>query len=447
MTVTVLVGAQWGDEGKGKLVDLLAERADLVVRYQGGNNAGHTIVHGGEKFAFHLVPSGVLHEGTLCALGNGVVIDPQVLRREVEGLLDRGIDIDERLRISPHAHLIMPYHVALDEAREVAAIASERAGKPGEPAGVQAKDSAAIGTTRRGIGPCYADKTARRGVRVEDIFDAELLRSRIAAALSETNVLLGHYGHEGFSVDAVVDQVRAHAEFFRRYVADVGALVERVRERGGDVLLEGAQGTLLDIDHGTYPFVTSSSPVAGGAATGSGIGPTRIERVIGVAKAYCTRVGAGPFPTELFDATGDRLVEQGGEFGTTTGRRRRCGWIDLVALRRAAQVNGLTELAITKLDVLSGFDEVGICDSYSLDGETVRDYPVLASDLYRATADVELLPGWTQDVAAVRSIDDLPEAARALLRRIEEGVGVPVTFVGTGQDRAAVVELAAAAAH
>ncbi len=443
-TTTVLVGAQWGDEGKGKLVDLIAERAELVVRYQGGNNAGHTIVHAGETFAFHLVPSGVLHEGTICALGNGVVVDPQVLRREVEGLRERGIDIGDRLRISPHAHLIMPYHVALDEAREVAAIASERTGRAGEPAGVQAKDSAAIGTTRRGIGPCYADKTARRGVRVEDLFDADLLRSRITAALSETNVLLGHYGHEGFSVDAVVDQALAHTEFFRTYIADVGALAVKVAERGGDVLLEGAQGTLLDIDHGTYPFVTSSSPVAGGAATGTGIGPTRIDRVIGVAKAYCTRVGAGPFPTELFDDTGDQLVERGGEFGTTTGRRRRCGWIDLVALRRAAQVNGLTELAITKLDVLSGFEHVGVCDAYDLDGDHIREFPMLAGDLYRATAVVELLPGWTEDVASVRSWSELPDAARDLLHRIEESVGVPVTFVGTGQDRAAVIERATA---
>jgi adenylosuccinate synthase len=436
-----VVGAQWGDEGKGKLVDLLAEQADLVVRYQGGNNAGHTIVHAGETFAFHLVPSGVLHEGTICALGNGVVVDPLVLRREVEGLRDRGIDIGERLRVSPHAHLIMPYHIALDEAREVAAIANERTGHADEPAGVQAKDSAAIGTTRRGIGPCYADKTARRGVRVEDLFDSELLRARITAALSETNVLLAHYGHEGFSVDAVLDQTRAHAAFFERYVADVGALIERVRGRGGDVLLEGAQGTLLDVDHGTYPYVTSSSPVAGGAATGSGIGPTRIDRVIGVAKAYCTRVGAGPFPTELFDATGEQLVEQGGEFGTTTGRRRRCGWIDLVALRRSAQVNGLTELAITKLDVLSGFEQVGVCDAYEIDGTPTRDWPLLSKDVYAARAEIELLPGWTRDVDAVRSIDDLPSEARALLDRIESSVGVPVTFIGTGQDRASIVEL------
>ncbi|MCW2960002.1 MAG: purA [Thermoleophilia bacterium] len=443
MTVTVLIGAQWGDEGKGKLVDMLAERADLVVRYQGGNNAGHTIVREGETFAFHLIPSGVLHAGTICALGNGVVIDPQVLRREVDGLHERGIDFEGRLRISPQAHLIMPYHVALDEAREIAAIASERTGHAGAPAGVQSKDSAAIGTTRRGIGPCYADKTARRGVRVEDIFNEELLRDRITAALSETNVLLEHYGHEGFSVGAVLDQVRAHADFFRPFIADIGVLIERVRERGGEVLLEGAQGTLLDIDHGTYPYVTSSSPVAGGAATGTGIGPTRIERVIGVAKVYATRVGAGPFPTELFDSVGDQLVERGGEFGTTTGRRRRCGWIDFMALRRAAQVNGLTELAVTKLDVLSGFEQVGFCDSYELDGEAITEWPPLTGDLQRCVPVVEMLPGWLKDVASARSLDELPEEARSFLRLIEERVGVPVTFVGTGQDRTAVIDLGA----
>ncbi|MBC7462399.1 MAG: adenylosuccinate synthase [Thermoleophilia bacterium] len=438
MTVTVLVGAQWGDEGKGKLVDLLAETAELVVRYQGGNNAGHTIVRGGETFAFHLVPSGVLHEGTLCALANGVVIDPQVLRREVQGLDEAGIDVRERLRISPQAHLIMPYHVALDEAREIAAIAGERRGAPANAIG---KDSAVIGTTRRGIGPCYADKTARRGVRVEDLFDVEHLRTRISAALGETNVLLAHYGHEGFSVDAVFDQIVAHAEFFRPFVTDVGALIERIAERGGNVLLEGAQGTLLDIDHGTYPFVTSSSPVAGGACTGAGIGPGRIDRVIGVAKAYATRVGAGPFPTELFDHVGDQLVDRGGEFGTTTGRRRRCGWIDLVALRRAAQVNGLTELAITKLDVLTGFDQIGLADSYDVGDATETAWPTLTADVVRATANVEYLPGWVEDIDAARSLDDLPEAAKVLLRRIQDSVGVPVTFVGTGQDREAVITL------
>jgi len=441
MTVTVLVGAQWGDEGKGKLVDMLAEQAELVVRYQGGNNAGHTIVRGGETFAFHLIPSGVLHEGTLCALANGVVIDPQVLRREVEALDESGIDVRERLRISPAAHLIMPYHVALDEAREMSAIAGERRGGPANAIG---KDSAVIGTTRRGIGPCYADKTARRGVRVEDLFDPEHLRTRIAAALSETNVLLAHYGHEGFSVDAVFDQIEAHTEFFRPFVTDVGALIERIAARGGNVLLEGAQGTLLDIDHGTYPFVTSSSPVAGGACTGAGIGPGRIDRVIGVAKAYATRVGAGPFPTELFDHVGDQLVDRGGEFGTTTGRRRRCGWIDLVALRRAAQVNGLTELAITKLDVLTGFEQIGLCDTYDVGDDGVTAWPTLTADVLRATANVEYVDGWSEDIDAARTLDELPEAAKTLLRRIQDSVGVPITFVGTGQDRRAIIALDAA---
>jgi adenylosuccinate synthase len=440
-TATVLIGVQWGDEGKGKLVDMLAERARLVVRYQGGNNAGHTIVRGGETFAFHLVPSGVLHDGTICALGNGVVIDSQVLRREVDGLSEYGIDLGDRLRISPQAHLVMPYHVALDEAREMAAIASERRGEAGR--ALPGKDSAAIGTTRRGMGPCYADKTARRGIRVEDLFDDELLRTKISAALAETNVLLQHYGHDGFSVDAVFDQIRAHADFYRPFVADVGALIERFVQNGDEVLLEGAQGALLDLDHGTYPFVTSSSPTAGGACTGTGIGPTRIGRVIGVAKAYATRVGAGPFPTELFDANGEALVDKGGEFGTTTGRRRRCGWLDLVALRRAARLNGLTELAVTKLDVLSGFDFVGICDGYEIDGDIVTEWPTLQRDLVRATAVIEELPGWEQNVDAVRSIDDLPEAARAFLRRIETAVGIPISYVGTGQDRASVIELAA----
>ncbi|MEO6867129.1 MAG: adenylosuccinate synthetase, partial [Gaiellales bacterium] len=320
-------------------------------------------------------------------------------------------------------------------------IATERRGATDSALASPGKDSAAIGTTRRGIGPCYADKTARRGVRVEDLFDVELLRTRISAALAETNVLLAHYGHEGFSIDAVLDQVHAHAAFFQRYVADVGSLLERVRSRGEDVLLEGAQGALLDIDHGTYPYVTSSSPVAGGAAIGSGIGPTRIDRVIGVAKAYATRVGAGPFPTELFDATGDQLVERGGEFGTTTGRRRRCGWIDLVALRRAVQVNGLTELALTKLDVLAGFEQIGICDSYELDGEQITSWPTLTSELLRSRAIIEMLPGWSENIDAARDLDALPAAARAFVTRIEAAAGIPITFIGTGQDRAAMVTL------
>jgi len=445
MTVTVLVGAQWGDEGKGKLVDHLSEHASLVVRYQGGNNAGHTIVRDGEKFSFHLIPSGVLHAGTLCALGNGVVIDPMVMRREVDGLVDRGID-HSGLRVSPQAHLIMPYHVALDEAREVAAIASERrADGRGTDAGTVGKDSAAIGTTRRGIGPCYTDKVSRRGIRVEDLYDPELLRRKIAAAVGETNLLLERYGHDGFAVDALVDGTLAHADFFRPYLADVGRLITDAVREGSDVLLEGAQGALLDLDHGTYPFVTSSSPVAGGACVGAGIGPTVVDRVIGVAKAYTTRVGGGPFPTELFDQTGTFLVERGGEFGTTTGRQRRCGWLDLPALRYAVQINGLTELTVTKLDVLSGLDEIQVCTAYDVDGERRHEVPMTQREFRLAAPVYETMEGWSEDLGAVRDWDELPASAVRYLDLVERATGVPVTFVGVGQDRLALIECGARA--
>lgn len=421
----VVVGAQWGDEGKGKLVDLFAQRAELVVRYQGGNNAGHTIVHEGKKYAFHLIPSGVLHPNTSCALGNGVVVDASVLRGEIEELKARHIDLSGRFFVSAQAHLIMPYHVALDRAREDAASSSD-----------------AIGTTRRGIGPCYADKTARRGVRVEDLLSEDILLARITGALDETNALLEYYGHQPFSADTVVEQMLTHAAFLKPFICDVGALVDRTLKAGNQVLFEGAQGAMLDIDHGTYPFVTSSSPVASGAAIGSGVGPTRIDRVIGVTKAYCTRVGAGPFPTELFGEEGERLAQRGCEFGTTTGRRRRCGWIDLVALRRSVQVNGLTELAITKLDVLSGFKRIGVCDAWSIEGRIVRDWPLLSSEVLKAQPQFEYLDGWDTDIDEVRELADLPDAARALVARIEQSVGVPVSYIGTGQDRAAIVNLA-----
>jgi adenylosuccinate synthase len=429
MTVTVVIGAQWGDEGKGKIVDRLAERAQLVVRYQGGNNAGHTIVRDGEKFSFHLVPSGILHAGTTCALGNGVVIDPGVLRSEVASLQSHGVDVS-RLQVSAQAHLIMPYHVALDGAQEL------DAELPGA-------DNAAIGTTRRGIGPCYADKIARRGIRVEDLFDPDSLRRKISAALAATNVLLEHrYGQSSFDATDVYEQVLAHADFFRPIVADVGATIDAVRQSGGLVLLEGAQGTLLDIDHGTYPYVTSSSPVAGGAATGSGIGPTAIDRVIGVAKAYVTRVGEGPFPTELHDSTGMFLVEKGGEFGTTTGRQRRCGWLDLVALRHAVRINGITELALTKLDVLQGMDAVCVCDAYELaDGTRTATMPVTQAEFRNAKPVYRTLPGWQQDVDTARVAADLPTAARTFLQAVETAVGIPVTVVGVGQDRSAVVDM------
>lgn len=432
MSITVVIGAQWGDEGKGKLVDRLASRAALVVRYQGGNNAGHTIVRAGEKFSFHLVPSGILHEGTTCALGNGVVIDPDVLKREVAALHTHGIDTS-RLRISAQAHLIMPYHIALDGAHEERAASADAS-------------SDAIGTTRRGIGPCYTDKVARRGVRVEDLFDPENLRRKVRAAVADANLVLHErFSHAGFDADAVFEQVRAHAAFFEPMMADVGALIDDARRAGRDVLLEGAQGTMLDVDHGTYPFVTSSSPVAGGAATGSGIGPTHIDRVIGVAKAYATRVGEGPFPTELHDETAAWLVEKGGEFGTTTGRQRRCGWIDLVALRHAVRVNGLTDIALTKLDVLSGMASVALCDEYELeDGSRTRAMPVTQREFVGARPVFREMRGWSESIEDARTPADLPSAARDVVAAIEAAVGIPISVVGVGQDRDALVDMGVA---
>ncbi len=427
MAVTVLVGAQWGDEGKGKLVDRLSEQASLVVRYQGGNNAGHTIVRDGERWSFHLVPSGILHEGTLCALGNGVVIDPLVLRREVDGLVSAGMDVS-RLRISPQAHVIMPYHVALDDARERSKTEVH-------------SDSAAIGTTRRGIGPCYTDKAARRGIRVEDLFDPQTLRSRINDSLAETNLMLTRvYGHEGFSADALYDAVRAHTEFFEPYLADVGELVVQAHGRDEEVLLEGAQGTLLDVDHCTYPVVTSSSPIAGGACIGAGIGPVLIDRVIGVGKAYVTRVGAGPFPTELSGDLAEWIVKTGGEYGTTTGRTRRVGWLDLPALTRAVRLNGITELAITKLDVLGGLDEIKICTDYSVD-ESEAPMPWSQAWFRSAQPKYETLEGWGTEVSDAREISDLPPSLLEFLEIVGNTTGAPVTYVGVGQDRKALVEM------
>lgn len=435
MTVSILVGAQWGDEGKGKLVDLLSEQAQLVVRYAGGNNAGHTIVRDGEKFSFHLVPSGILHAGVTCALGNGVVIDPDVLRGELDGLKRRGIDATQ-LRVSGQAHLIMPYHVALDGASE------RDAELPGA-------DGAAIGTTRRGIGPCYADKAARRGIRVEDLFDPSSLRTKLAAAVDAANVVLtGRYGHAAFDVDDLYVATLAHRELFAEMITDVGQMVWETIEAGDSVLLEGAQGTLLDLDHGTYPYVTSSTPVAGGACVGVGIGPTAIDRVIGVAKAYVTRVGEGPFPTELLDETGAWLVEHGREIGTTTGRTRRCGWLDLVALRYAVRVNGITELAITKLDVLSGLESIQVCTAYRIgDADPSERFPVTQHDFAAAIPSYQVLAGWSEPLDDVRSIDALPAAARQLVDLIEQYTGVPVTAVGVGPDRAAIADRTAVTLH
>jgi len=419
---TVIVGAQWGDEGKGKIVDLLAEHSDLVCRYQGGPNAGHTIVREGELFALHHIPSGILHPGKVCVIGAGCVVDPGQLVRELDSLEERGIST-QGLRLSGNAHLIMPWHVAIDSAAE------RRLGR------------LQIGTTRRGIGPAYADKAARLGIRVQDVLDAKILRQKIETALAEKNVILERlHGLEPLELEELAERMEAYAVRLRPYVADTSLLVDRALRDGRRVLLEGAQGTLLDLDHGTYPFVTSSNPIAGAAATGIGIGPTRIDSVVGVAKAYVTRVGEGPFPTEIAGPDQERVRSLGGEYGTTTGRERRCGWLDLVALRFAVRVNGMTSLALTKLDVLSDFAEIPVCTAYRLpDGSETPDFPAHQSDFHHATPVYEVLPGWRERLDAVSDLDRLPAAARRYVDYVERALEVEISLVGTGAERERVL--------
>lgn len=420
MSNVVIVGVQWGDEGKGKFVDLLARQIDYVVRFQGGNNAGHTVIVDGKKAALHLVPSGILHEGKICLIGNGVVLDPVVFVQELDTLIGQGVDVSpNRLKISGKTHLIMPYHKALDKARENKLEKGQK-----------------IGTTGRGIGPCYEDKVARVGVRASDLTDPELLRAKIAAALTEKNILFtALYGVDAMSVDAVFDEVMAVAPRIVPHLTDVSSDLEEAWKQGKSVLFEGAQGIHLDVDHGTYPFVTSSNTVSGNAAAGCGIGPDRLDRVIGILKAYTTRVGEGPFPTELNDATGELLRANGGEFGVTTGRPRRCGWQDIVILRESARLNGLTDIALTKLDVLSGFDEIQMCVAYDYKGRRM-DYPPQESGaLEHVTPVYEPMPGWKEDISACKTWDELPEAARAYVLRLEELSGVPVSMVSVGPDR------------
>ncbi len=418
----VIVGAQWGDEGKGKVTDLLAERADLVVRFQGGNNAGHTIVRDGETFKLHLVPSGILHPGTVCAIGNGVVIDPKILTSEIDGLKRQGISTGN-LKVSANAHLIMPYHIVLDMTGE------------------QKLGSLSIGTTRRGIGPCYADKSSRLGIRVQDLLDEKILRKKIMAALEPKRQLLrSHAKDPALDLHAMTEEYVTYGHRLEPYIADTAHLCWEALDGDRSVLFEGAQGAMLDIDHGTYPFVTSSNPIAGSACVGAGVGPRDIDEVWGITKAYSTRVGSGPFPTELEDATGDRLREAGGEVGTTTGRPRRCGWLDLVALRYAVRLNGMTGLAITKLDVLSGIDPLRVCTRYrGAEGALFEEFPYHQSVLHHATAEYEQLPGFTEAISGARSEADLPEAAREYLRYISEFVGVPVTLIGVGPGREQVI--------
>jgi adenylosuccinate synthase len=447
MPGVVIVGAQWGDEGKGKVVDLLAERATTIVRFQGGNNAGHTIVRGGEEFKFHLIPSGILHAEKTCVIGNGVVVDPRVLLGEIDGLKRANVSVNN-LRLSANAHLIMPYHVLLDTAGET------KLGK------------LSIGTTRRGIGPCYADKALRLGIRVQDLLDEKILRTKIRAALEpkqqalrelsvQRRKQLKEAGEDARASDGgagVPDprldlhaMVEEHINFGHRlepHIADTARLCWDALDGGETVIFEGAQATLLDLDHGTYPFVTSSNPIAGAATVGAGIGPKDIDEVWGIAKAYATRVGAGPFPTELFDDVGEQMLQRGHEFGTTTGRRRRCGWMDLVALRYAVRLNRMDALAITKLDVLSGIGPLRVAIRYrSKEGAELDTFPYHQSILHSATPEYEELPGFDLDLTSCRSASDLPQEARDYLGFIADFVGVPVRLVGVGPDREQVIWL------
>ncbi len=418
----VVIGTQWGDEGKGKIVDLLTERADAVVRFQGGHNAGHTLVIDGEQTILHLIPSGILHDGVACMIGNGVVLSPEALLAEAETLEARGVPVRNRLRISPACALILPYHVALDHARE------------------KARGSKAIGTTGRGIGPAYEDKIARRGIRLGELMDQAHFEERLREILDYHNFSLQHQlGAEPVEFGAVRDAALSHAAQLGPMVDDVIGTLARMRGEGANVLFEGAQGALLDIDHGTYPYVTSSTTTAGGAASGSGVGPRDLDYILGIVKAYTTRVGGGPFPTELFDDDGDRLGTQGHEFGATTGRKRRCGWLDMVALKRSFIVNSVSGLCITKLDVLDGMQTLRICTGYELDGEMLDAPPVGADALARCKPHFIELPGWSGTTANATSMEALPVEARAYLDKIEELGGVPIDIVSTGADRVQTV--------
>ncbi len=423
MPATVVLGAQWGDEGKGRVVDYFAESADYVVRYQGGNNAGHTIVVGDDKLALSLIPSGILYPKCTPVIASGTVIDPKVLLAEMEMAKSKGLD-PSRVRLSSNAHLIMPYHRKLDAAIE------------------RYLGENQIGTTKKGIGPTYTDKYARFGIRVQDLFDVKIFRQKVEAALDEKNKVLPRvYNTLPMDADEIVEEYVGYAQLLEPHVTDTSLLLWNGLKAGEQVLFEGAQGTLLDIDHGTYPFVTSSNPTAGGASVGSGIGPRALDEVVGVAKAYISRVGTGPFPTELHDETGDTMIELGGEYGTVTGRRRRCGWLDLVALRYAHRVNTFTKLFLTKMDILSAFDTIRIANAYQSDGVTYDEFPAQQSVLYHCEPEYEELPGWKTDITGVREFDDLPVEAQDYIRYIEEKTEVPIGWVSVGPERSQLITL------
>ena len=419
MANVVVVGAQWGDEGKGKVVDIYTEYADDIVRYQGGNNAGHTLVVGSEKIVLHLIPSGILHEGKRCIIGNGVVLDPEVFIREITKLKESGrIKDDACLLLSESLHIIMPYHKRIDIAREA---------KSGDKK---------IGTTGRGIGPCYEDKIGRRGIRLMDLLNPDVFAAKLREFLVEKNFILEKLlGEPPCCYDEINEEYQGYAATLRTYVADTSLILSMDLKSGKKALFEGAQGTLLDVDHGTYPYVTSSSTCAGGACTGSGANPRDIHEIIGISKAYVTRVGSGPFPTELLDATGEQLRQTGGEFGATTGRPRRCGWFDAMVVRYAVRVNGLTGIALTKLDVLSGFDTIKVCTGYTYNGQRVEDLPASLEVFEKCQPVYEELPGWKADITAARSFDDLPANARSYVRRLEELAGCQIVLVSVGPRR------------
>ena len=419
MSNMVIIGAQWGDEGKGKLVDLLSADISAIVRFQGGNNAGHTVIVGDKKYILKLIPSGILHEGKVCLIGNGVVVDPAALCKEMDAIAEQGVAVTpERLKLSRKAHLIMPYHRLLDAAREAN------------------KADSKIGTTGRGIGPCYEDRAARVGIRACDLEDLALLRSKVEHALKEKNALLaGLYGGKPVDPDEVMAEIAPAAARLVPYLADVSSELTRVEAAGGSIMFEGAQGVHLDIDHGTYPFVTSSNTVSGNAAAGGGVAPARLGRIIGLVKAYTTRVGSGPFPTELLDETGEYLQKQGAEFGAVTGRRRRCGWLDMVVVRESIRLCGIGEIALTKLDVLSGLPEIRICTAYTYKGETVLYPPQVENGLELVTPVYESMPGWNENIEQAKSWDALPRATQNYIRRIEELTGTRVSIVSVGPDR------------
>jgi adenylosuccinate synthase len=419
----VLLGAQWGDEGKGKATDLLGGSVDYVVRYQGGNNAGHTVVVGDQKYALHLLPSGILSPGCTPVIGNGVVVDPAVLLSELSGLNERGVDTS-KLLISGNAHLITPYNVTVDKVTE------------------RFLGKRKIGTTGRGIGPTYADKINRVGIRVQDLYDESILEQKVEAALEQKNQLLAKvFNRRAIEAGKIVEEMLQYAEQIKPYVADTTLILNNAIDEGKVVLFEGGQGTLLDVDHGTYPFVTSSNPTAGGACTGSGVGPTKISRVIGILKAYTTRVGAGPFPTELLDEDGEALRRIGGERGVTTGRDRRCGWFDAPIARYATRVNGLTDFFLTKLDVLTGWEQIPVCVAYEIDGKRVEELPYNQSDFHHAKPIYENLPGWSEDITKAKTFDDLPKNAKAYVKALEEMSGAPISAIGVGPGRTETIEI------